>query len=183
MYDTKKEGMMRKSPLGLVCMFLLVLLGKGVLSGQGLQKVEYLADSIIEKEGKYIRLLFGSSWILSLPSLALIMEDVIIVFQEIELKNKKRVKVAVAYIDGDEILVRHVGGEYITQTGYLTTVVEAFGEGAVLKLANGLLLSVPEYDQYYTGWWLPPYKALLTGNMLYLYNLEKGKKVWVSPIK
>jgi len=175
---------MKKSLAGLVfCVVLLCLSRQGELTGQGLQKVEYLVDSILEKEGEYIRLLGGSSWILALPSLALITEEVIIIFQEIELQNKNRVKVAVAYIDGEEILVKHAGGRYMTQTGYLTTVIEALNEGALLRLANGLLLSVPEYDQYYTGWWLPPYKALLTRNMLYLYNLKKGKRVWVSSIK
>ena len=164
-------------------MFLLSFSLPCVLSGQSLQKVEYIADSILEKEGKYIRLIGGSLWILSLPTLALVTDDVLIIFQEIELKNKKRVKVAMTYIDGEEFLVRHVEGRYITQTGYLTSVVDVPEKGALLKLANGVLLSVSKYDQYDTGWWLPPYKALLTGNMLYLYNLEKGKRVWVNPVK
>jgi hypothetical protein len=157
--------------------------GLDVLFGKSLQKIEYFEDSIMEKDGEYIQLLGGSSWLLSLPSLALITDDVIIVFQEIELKNKKQAKVAVAYIDGEEILAKHIDGIYITQTGYLSTVVEVLGEGALLKLANGFLLSIPEYDQYDTGWWLPPYKVLLTGNMLYMYNLDKGKKVWVDSVK
>ena len=115
----------------------------------------------------------GSSWILSTPSLALVTDDVIIVFRVVELRDRNRAKIAVAYLDGDEIVARHVGGTYVTSTGYLTTVVETFRRGAVLRLADGSLLSVPEYDQYDTGWWLPPYKALLTGNKLYLYNLRK----------
>jgi hypothetical protein len=93
------------------------------------------------------------------------------------------VTVAVAYVGGDEIPVRHVDGGYATQAGYLTTVLEALGEGAVLKLTDGTLLSVPEYDRFDTGWWLPPYKALLTASKLYLYNLKKGKRVWVSPLR
>ena len=56
-----------------------------------------------------------------------------------------------------------------------------YGEGSVLKLADGSTLSVPEYDQYDTGWWLPPYKALLTSNGMYLWNLKEGKNVWVNP--
>ncbi len=150
---------------------------------QDVQKVEYFADSIAQKEGAYIRLLGGSSWILSTQSLALVTDDVIIVFRDLELPDRTRAKVAVAYIDGDEVLVRHAGGIYSVSSGYLTTVVEALGKGAVLKLADGTMLSVPKYDQYDTGWWLPPYRALLTGNRLYLYNLKKGKKVWVTPLK
>jgi len=143
-------------------------------SDQSLQRVEYFKDSIIEKEGNYIRLLGGSSWILSFPSLALVTDDIIIVFQ---------VNNTVAYIRGDEIPVKHVGGVYVTQIGYLTTVVRSLGDGAVLKLADGSLLSVPKYDQFDTGWWIPPYKALLTENKLYLYNLKKGKRVWIKPIE
>lgn len=147
------------------------------------ERVEYLADSIIEKEGRYIRLLGGSSWILSGSSLALVMDDVIIVFQELELEKGRRVRASTAYLDGEEIAVKHVGGTYATATGYLTTVVETLAEGAVLKLDDGTLLTIPEYDRFDTGWWLPPYKALLTGNHLYLYNLKKVKKVWVNGVE
>lgn len=160
---------------------LVTLFASVALAAPGMQKVEYLADSIAQKQGKYIRLLGGSQWVLSSSTLALLADDIIIVFQDVVLKDKTRVKLAIAYIDGDEIIARHVGGQYITQTGYLTTVVEALGDGAVLRLADGSLLSVPRYDQYYTRWWLPPYKALLTGNKMYLWNLKKGKRVWVNP--
>ena len=163
-----------------ICL-LLTIFATTVLAGSGMQKVEYLSDSIAEKEGKYIRLLGGSQWVLSSSTLALVTDDIIIVFQDIELKDKTMAKVAVAYVDGDEIVVKHIGGKFVAENGYLTTVVEALGDGAVLKLANGSLLTIPEYDQYDTGWWLPPYKALLTGNMMYLWNLKKGKRVWVNP--
>ena len=65
----------------------------------------------------------------------------------------------------------------------MTSVVEAHRDGAVLELADGSLWSVPDYDRYDTGWWLPPYKALVTSTKLYLYNLKKGKRVWVSQVK
>ena len=164
-------------PLGL----LFIIFASTVLAASDMQKVEYLSDSIAEKEGRYIRLLGGSQWVLSSSTLALVTDDIIIVFLDIEQKDKTKAKLAVAYVDGDEIVAKHVGGQYVSQTGYLTTVVEALGDGAVLKLANGSLLSIPDYDQYDTGWWLPPYKALLTGNKMYLWNLKKGKRVWVNP--
>lgn len=164
-----------------LCMAILGLSGSDLLAAFEMQKVEYLTGSIFEKEGKYIRLLGGSSWILSSPSLALVTYDVIIVFRELKLKNKKGVKVAIAYVDGDEIPVKHVKGKYVLSTGYLTTVVEAMGNGAVLKLADGSIFTVPKYDQFDTGWWLPPYKALLTSSKMCLWNLKKGKRVWVKP--
>jgi len=160
---------------------LLTLIASGSLAGPGMQKVEYFSDSIAEKEGKYIRLLGGSQWVLDTPTLALVTDDIIIVFQEVDLKDNTKTKLAIAYVDGDEIVAKHIGGQYITQAGFLTTVVESIGDGAVLKLADGSHLAIPSYDQYDTGWWLPPYRALLTGNKMYLWNLKKGKKVWVNP--
>lgn len=174
-------GGMMKTSRWVALAIVVVMYAADLYAGSGMQKVEYLSDSIAEKEGKYIRLLGGSSWLLSSPTLALVTDDVLIVFQEVELKDKKKVQIAVAYIEGDEVVAKHVDGQYVTQTGYLTTVVEALGDGAVLKLADGTLLSIPQYDRYDTGWWLPPYKALLTGNKMYLWNLKKGKRVWVNP--
>lgn len=153
---------------------------KQVFSSLGMQKVEYLTDSIAEKEGKYIRLLGGSEWVLSSVSLALVTDDIIIVFKEVIRKDKTKSKLAVAYVDGDEIVANYVGGKYIPQSGYITTVVEVLGDGAILKLTDGSLLSIPQYDQYDTGWWLPPYKALLTANKMYLWNLKKVKRVWIN---
>jgi len=159
---------------------LVALVAGEAIAAPGMQKVEYLSDSIAQKDGKVIKLLGGSSWVLSSPTLALVTDDIIIVFQDVVLKNKKTVKVAIAYVDGDEIIATHAGGTYATSTGFLTAVVESLGDGAVLKLADGSLLSIPQYDRYDTGWWLPPYKALLTGNRMYLWNLKKGKRVWVQ---
>jgi hypothetical protein len=147
------RGTMKKTQ-GFTLALLLAVLASAVLAAPGMQKVEYISDSIAEKEGKYIRLLGGSRWVLSSSTLALVTDDIMIVFQEVELKDKRRTRVAVAYVDGDEVVATHVGGKYVSQTGYLTMVVEALGDGAVLKLADGSLLSIPEYDQYDTGWWL-----------------------------
>jgi hypothetical protein len=152
-----------------------------LVAAQQLQKVEYLADSIASKDDQVIRLLGGSSWLLTSPSLALVTDDILIVFREIDYQGR-RLKLATAYVDGDEIIVRHLDGLFVTSSGYLTTVIEALAEGAVLKLSDGTLLSVPEYDRCDTGWWLPPYKALLTSSRMYLYNLKKGKRVWISQV-
>lgn len=163
-----------KRALWLTLAVMVGLFASDLIAAPGMQKVKYLADSIFEKDGKYIRLLGGSSWVLASPTSAFVWDDVIIVVKG---------PIAVAYLDGDEVVAKHVGGHNVTRTGYLTTVIEALGDGAVLRLADGSFLSVPEYDQYYTGWWLPPYKALLTRDKMYLWNLKKGKRVWVNPMK
>jgi hypothetical protein len=153
------------------------------VEGQTFERVKFFTDSVWEKSGTYMRLVGGSSWLLVEPSLALPTDDVIIVFRMVLLRGGTQVMVTTAYFDGEETTVRHVGGKVVVAPGYLTRVIRVHGDGAVLELANGMLLSVPEYDRYHTGWWLPPYKALLTGNMLYLYNLKNLKRVWVTPIR
>mgnify|MGYP001823320003 CR=1 FL=1 len=66
------------------------------------------------------------------------------------------------------------------QNGFLAKVIASHGEGAVLEMDDGSLWSIPDYDQYGTGWWLPPYPVLIYANEMYLINLKKGKKVWVN---
>lgn len=150
---------------------------------QRVEKVEYLADSIAEKSDNHIRLLGGSAWILSGPSTVLVASDLIIVLRPVRVKDGTTARLASAYVEGDEISVTYEKGPIATQVGLLTRVIEALSDGAVLRLGDGSLLSVSEYDQFHTSLWLPPYKALLTNNGLRLYNLKKGKKVSVNPIK
>ncbi|MFM5355044.1 hypothetical protein [Aeromonas dhakensis] len=147
------------------------------------ERVEYFTDSISQKDGEYIKLLGGSSWILKESSLALVAQDVIVVFRTIEGRNKKKMEVPVFYFDGEKIVARHIGGNFVRDTGTLVKVIQEFGKGAILKLDNGTMLSIPEYDRYDTGWWLPPYQAIITGNGLYMWNLHEGKKVWVDSIQ
>jgi hypothetical protein len=166
-----------------------VLLIVAIVAGLGtppalarqLQRVDYLAESILDVDDDVIRLEGGSAWLLMGPSLVLPLEDVIIVIRTVPVSGRA-VQLATAYIDGDEIPVRHLRGSVFTSAGYLSRVVEEIGDGAVLRLADGSLLSVPDYDRFNTGWWLPPYPVLLTGNRAYLYNLRNAKRVWVSPI-
>jgi hypothetical protein len=54
------------------------------------------------------------------------------------------------------------------------------GDGAILKTDDGSLWSIPKYDRYDTGYWLPPYPVLIFGNEQYMINLKKGKKVWIE---
>ena len=143
------------------------------------EKIEYFIDSVAKKDGEYVKLLGGSEWVLSHSSLALIADDVIIIFKEIVGKDKKQYLVPIFYHDGEEIIVRHVKGSFIKKSGRLVTVIQQYGEGAKLKLNDGSILSIPDYDRYDTGWWLPPYPALITSNGLYMWNLKKGKRVWV----
>ena len=171
---------MKKLTLNMLALVLTIF--TATVASPRMQEVEYISDSIAETDGSYVRLLGGSIWHLSLPAYALYGDDIFIVFQDSDLYGNQGLMTAVVYINGDEIIAKNVSGYYLTQTGYLTTVVKEHGGGAVLELDDGTLLTVPQYDRYDTGWWLPPYKVLLTGNKEYLWNLEKGKRIWVNAI-
>jgi len=136
------------------------------------RRVQYVADTIMEIDETSIQLLGGSRWELLGLSLALPLEDIWIVLTS--------EKAGIAFIDGSQISVVHRSGLYTTATGLFGKVVAATDDGALLTLDDGSLWSVPHYDRFDTGWWLPPYPAIVTGNGLYLINLKKGKKVWVS---
>ena len=69
----------------LACIFLAV---PGIALAERFQKVDYIAGSIAEKDGSFIRLLDGSSWVLTSPSLALVTDDVIIIFEPAKLHNR-----------------------------------------------------------------------------------------------
>ncbi len=162
---------------------LLVYIGIVSNTLLAFEKVEYLADSIIQKDGNYVKLKGGTSWELTSMSLALVTDDVIIIFHQYVDKKGKQSILPIFYHDGEEIALRFISGSVSTETGYLTTIIEQLGEGALLRTNDGMILSIPQYDRYDTGWWLPPYKALITGNQMYLWNLKKWKKVWIDNIK
>lgn len=141
----------------------------------GLAKVDYFTDSVWECDDDVIKLLGGSIWLMGLPVFVLVTQDVTIV-----LTNED---VGIAFIEGDQITVRHLSGEFVAKQGWLGEVIEEMGDGAVLRLNDGSLWEVPEYDRFDTGWWLPPYPVVVTSNELYMINLKKGKRLWVNRMK
>ena len=159
---------------------LVTLLTPGFAQAQPTQRVDYVVDTITDIDDQVIKLLGGSVWISSTTALGLVTETVIIVARNISYQGKT-VPVTVAYVNGDQLIVRHVSGPLAVSRGTLTTVVESIADGAVLRLADGAFVKVPQYDRFDTGFWLPPYPALITSNGLYLYNLKKGKRVWLEP--
>jgi len=86
-------------------------------------------------------------------------------------------------VDGELVPTTLIDGLFVRSNGTLLTVVESMGEGAVLRTDDGSLWSVPSYDRFDTGYWLPPYKVIVMSNELYMYHLKKGKKIWVKRIK
>jgi hypothetical protein len=92
-------------------------------------------------------------------------------------------KRGVLFYQGSQVGVTLADGIFLRQNGFLSAVVEEHGDGAVLELEDGSVWSVPSYDQYDTGFWLPPYGVIVYASELYLVNLEKGKRVWVERVR
>jgi len=140
------------------------------------QKVNYIQGTIYEKSDEIIELLDGSIWLFEGMSLSLPMSDIIIILD-------KSLKSGIAYTSGYELTITHIKGDFLYRNGLFTTVIREMGNGALLQTDDGSFWEVPQYDRYDSGYWLPPYKALITSNELYLINLKKGKKIWVSKSK
>jgi hypothetical protein len=151
-------------------------------SAQKPENVSYFPDQIAEKEDYVVRLSGGSSWLLANRTLALVATDVVVVTRDVVVEGK-RVRAAWLYIGGEEIPAQHVEGVYPTNPAFLTRVVASEDKGTKLRLEDGTLLLVPGYNSYNINRWIPPYKVLLTGNRLSLYNLKDGRRIGVQPAK
>ena len=158
---------------------LLTVCAGAAASAQTMEKVDYFPDAIAEKDDHLVRLNGGSSWLLASRTSALVAANVLVVMRDVDV-NGQRVSAAWLFVGGEEIPVRHVEGVYPRNPAYLTRVVAADG-GTTLRLADGSVVMVPKYDRFSITRWTPPYKALLTGNHTYLYNLKVGRRVWIQP--
>jgi hypothetical protein len=158
---------------------LLTVCAGAAASAQTMEKVDYFPDAIAEKDDHLVRLNGGSSWLLASRTSALVAANVLVVMRDVDV-NGQRVSAAWLFVGGEEIPVRHVEGVYPRNPAYLTRVVAADG-GTTLRLADGSVVMVPKFDRFSITRWTPPYKALLTGNRTYLYNLKVGRRVWIQP--
>jgi len=165
-----------------VGVLILGLLFATPVVAQTMEKVAYFPDTIAEKDDHIVRLNGGSSWLLADRTSALAPADVLVVMRDVVVEGK-RVRAAWVFVGGEEIPARHVEGVYPTNEAFLTRVVGSEDQGSKLRLANGTALVLPGYNKYISNRWVPPYKALLTDNGLYLFNLTEGRRVWVQPSK
>jgi hypothetical protein len=141
-----------------------------------LQTVEFIHDTVLELHDRVLKLLGGTSWLLEYEPLVVPMQKVVIV----TLPGKRS---GALYLKGGTVVATLVDGAPFRKTGRLGFVVRSLGKGAVLELNDGSLWEVPHYDQYDTGWWLPPYPVIITSDQMYMFNLKEGKKVWVNPAR
>lgn len=138
--------------------------------------VVFIQGSVFNSKSNELKLLDGSCWYSASAYFALIASDIFIIITD-EKGN------GIAYCNGNEFYVQHISGRPIQSNGRYTKVIRELGDGAVLQLSDGTMWEVPKYDQYYTGYWLPPYPVIISSNELYMYNIKKGKKVWVTKVK
>ena len=89
-------------------------------------------------------------------------------------------KSANVWIDGSVYGAALLKGNPAYSIGTFATVVKEKGDGALLILDDGKMIMIGSYDQYDTGWWMPPYPVLITG--LNMWNLRKSKKVSIDEI-
>jgi hypothetical protein len=153
-------------------------------AAQTMEKVDYFQDSIAEKGDRnhIIGLNGGSSWLLAEPTLSPLATDVVVVMRDVMVEGKP-VRAAWMFVGGEEIPAKHIEGVYPTVTASLTRVVATEDKGTKLRLADGSELLVPGYNNFYINRLTPPYKVLLTGNRLTLFNLKDGRRIEVQPAK
>lgn len=135
--------------------------------------VSYIDGTVYQSSDNSFSLLSGSKWAKSSMNYLLTTSDIFIIVTD-EKGN------GIAYSDGSEFAVKYLSGSTYTKNGRLNLVTKSYSNGAVLKMVDGSLWEIDSYDQYDTGYWLPPYHVIITNNELYLINFKKGKKIWAS---
>jgi len=140
------------------------------------RSVQFIHDTVLESTEDVITLLGGSKW--SITSYAFLLPASKITIVLTDEKGS-----GIAYSQRTQFYVNHLSGLLQRKIGWLTEVVKSLGDGAFLQLEDGSLWEVPPYDQYDTGYWIPPYQVIVSSDELYMYCLNKGKRIWVSRAK
>lgn len=138
--------------------------------------VAYVQSSVVSTDGDLFTLMDGSRWIKKGYSVILPASDITIILTSEEGDG-------ITFIDGTEIEVELISGMPDMNTGSFGQVVRERGDGAILRLSDGSLWEIPQYDRFDTRYWLPPYWVIVSSDELYLINVENGKKVWASPVQ
>ena len=169
--------------------FLLIAFWALPLNAEELKLISFSQDTVTEIDGRVLKFLTGSVWLLEREIIGIPMSEGTILcngsapkYEEGKIKEYIAAlpKSGILMYKGEVVEAKLISGSFVLQDGYLTTVVEEHGDGAVLETNDGSFWSIPSYDQYDTGYWLPPYPAIIFKNERYLINLKRGKKVWIE---
>jgi hypothetical protein len=145
----------------------------------GAEKVEFVADSVEDESGGVLKLRGGSEWRLGGEAPARRGDGVIIIYGP-EADGTGGRRAAVAYIRGREVEAHRVSGAVEVQPGYLSEVVGAVADCGTLQLTDGTVVAIVNYGDDASGWWLPPYKVLITDNESYITHLKSGRRMWFN---
>lgn len=138
--------------------------------------VTYTQSSVISTDGDLFRLMDGSRWVQTGYGMILPASDITIIITSEEGDGT-------AFANGVEVEVELISGSPNVSTGLLGHVVQERGDGAILQLSDGSLWEISQYDRYDTGYWLPPYRVIVSPDELYLINVGKGKRVGARPVQ
>ena len=138
------------------------------------QELLFFTDQVWGEDDGIVSLLGGSKWRVGAYTL-LGGQDVIAVLSG--------PRTATFYADRMVYAGTLIDGAIIPSRGVLTSVNEVEGEGALLFLSNGMLLSIDSYDRFDTGFWLPPYRVIVDQQSMKMWNLDEGKSVWIQRIR
>lgn len=162
-------------------LLLAALLLTGVpLVGFSAEIISYCKGTILENDDEVVTLLDGSKWETS-GNFFSYFGDVVIIQSSTELDGKLY-NFNEIYSDGNRDIVTKISGECSNSIGKKATVMRELNDGKTLLLDDGSALNFDSFDSFDTGFWLPPYDVLITGDELYMWNLNKGKRVWIQSI-
>ncbi len=168
----------------------LILLASSIqLVGAELKSVSFFQDTVSDLNGRVLKFLTGSVWLLDQEIVELPLSEGVIIctgpspkFEKEKMKEyiESLPKAGVFLYRGQTVGAKLVSGTFILRDGLLGQVIQSHGKGAILETDDGSLWSIPRYDQYDTGYWLPPYPVIIFKSEFYLLNLKEGKKVWIE---
>lgn len=138
--------------------------------------VAYVQSSVLSTDSDLFTLMDGSRWVKTGYSMILPASGITIILTSEEGDG-------IAFVDGTETEVELISGTPDLNTGLLGQVVRERGDGAILQLSDDSLWEISQYDRYDTGYWLPPYRVIVSSDELYLINVENGKKVWANRMR
>lgn len=157
--------------------------------GAELKPVAFFEDTVMEIDGRVVKFLSGSTWLLDREIVALPLGQATVVCSgAAPVFNKDKMAEYIRALPqqgafmyrGQTVGAKLVSGVFLLTDGLLGQVTQAHGGGAILETDDGSLWSVPRYDQYDTGYWLPPYPVIIYKSQLHLLNLKEGKKIWLD---
>lgn len=164
----------------LLSVILFTISGLGISSAQDVEypvEVTYLDASVSQADDEILTLLDGSKWQKTGYSYVLPASDILIIL----LDEKGS---GVAFSDGNQFQVKHISGQPVgLKKGWLTKVAKSMGGGSILKMVDGSMWEIPEYDQFDTSFWVPPYNVIITSDRSYLINVNKSKKIWARQVE